>query len=1791
MARVYKFIANSSSVTEAKFDRYIEVHNIIQNLGHSTKSMIEDRIKHSPEQTIEADRDTQRVMRPVAKMAIPLGVVAAGAVLSKTRYSNYLKQEALANETINKVNFEKLTEEMKKTGINPEHNVFNRKAMDLGFRGVQIEKGLNITSFDLDGSINHGTIVQDISSKNYIALSDYSNLSVSENPVKYNGEVTYDIKGPDEKVIATVSKKTLDKSFGDRVTFETAKTGVIKGRDDYIDVKKAASSYKEDLISANPFKRSILHNDITYDPISGVVAIKNDPGTKITPAIKKAFDKYTEKITDPSVINSYMKGTLTKDIIEANGAKIPAPLNSASTKDILDSAINDKLKPNVSLYKVGANSKAKVLSFKAEKDNAVTNVLKYKRGNLRYKIDDNGNLHTFNLNKESIGNSDMYKNFCRLAKRQKDDIDPSILNDARELRRVSKKLEKADKKYAAAKSMTNPKRLIRNFGRLIVKESIKGSEGNETLQMLDQLSTPALKVTKDVANIVPNTIYNIAGKVERRRLAKQWMKENKEILSGTSKKLLKRKAMEFARENSKLKHIKIKDLRKLNPIARAFGENIRYKITMRYASKLANSSNDFVKYVGNRAIIKEVFRNSKMSKDAANAYIHANRQILMSKSNLYRKHVEKKMAKETIKEFRRTQKAASKASKRAADRVYSMSRKAAKKSSAIALKEMDQAIREAKVAKNIMLRKEWTKRISSRLALLMKTEKEAVGATTFLEKVTEAVKTVGKGITGIVTAIVSNPYSALFAAVLIVFVILFSQFAIMAPMLSGQADDLNKEISRFESTNPEKWEEYHEEIMKCLKKKHEKMLKKIEDTTKQYDTADVEFPSGEQENYKELFVAMEIMLQYNPDCVSYDEYEDIALELYDRTHQMVTVEYTYYDDEGQPHNACHVYVYIMRGDQLCYEVMSDVYSTMQSEDAKRGTGYIYCPSTNVKDDNWLQIVRAMKQSIADSNCYYYDLNDKRTDNDTYIDINVNGKRISVRPDCSGLVSACLYIYGSATSPSGYNSSALASLQRGTSAVPGFTVMDWSGWDNLCEGDIIARNGHTEIFAYNAGGQHWVYNCGSDHSVSVASPTVSGHSSYATVIRPGNAGTSITGKDFEDTPETTNPDPSGGMGIVDESVETGKYDNSYTGIVYDANFKEEYVNLSISNTANVEFDEETGNENGYEDLLIDDINTELSGSSKFTASNYEEGNKDHALSNKASASDFVRYILGKHGVKFSMDDMYAIWNDESVTTNDLAVGDIVWYMPKTDWSKKVSAITPWSKLTPSAIPSVDGKELDESEKLFYDTVVPCIYIGNNEIVAYSRDLAANNASSSGAAVRKYNLSSLDSDNIIVINKKSGYTVDAIFGYTDFFEGWNNENITYFMEMYYDTCWEDGEKKFKFKNEDEHWVLGLFSKDTYTVDYSWYKEDYFEGNQIYATEEHYNQYYDDMLDVFIRTYDKYGILPSFGYTYSNALTNGRTTEESLSYFNIFEMINSTRSEEGFVEKYNYDDNGDSSVTSVSYRVFNSYDECVKSYYEWLLDNGNEDCVIDGVKSSLSESENGAHESFDAQLNKFKSHNLVDDELDKIMEEYNAKSSDLIEADRKAIDRKKTLMVINHYARVINEEANEINSWATLDNYTKINAYKNILNTAVNHFTSNYGAYCTNDNLATLNNARDAINRAETVANSLKTFRDENESYFITDSRLECPGHYERYCSFAEIPSCNNYDEEYGCMGHGAIDHYCSGCTMVYEYEDWNIGGNCFGHGGSTCSGDTKCSNLICKDGTTICGGHGNITYCDE
>lgn len=130
----------------------------------------------------------------------------------------------------------------------------------------------------------------------------------------------------------------------------------------------------------------------------------------------------------------------------------------------------------------------------------------------------------------------------------------------------------------------------------------------------------------------------------------------------------------------------------------------------------------------------------------------------------------------------------------------------------------------------------------------------------------------------------------------------------------------------------------------------------------------------------------------------------------------------------------------------------------------------------------------------------------------------------VRADCSGFVNSCMILAGIFPQGSSYTSGQF--LQSGPAgqllAKAGFRPMPWTGFQNCQPYDVLAKNGHVEIYA----GDYKSHGWGSRHDAAVGKYMpwyVDKKAQYATVWRLGGVSqTFSTSNPSQSTVTTTNP---------------------------------------------------------------------------------------------------------------------------------------------------------------------------------------------------------------------------------------------------------------------------------------------------------------------------------------------------------------------------------------------------------------------------------------------------------------------------------------------------------------------------------------------------------------------------------------------------------------------------------------------------------------------------------------------
>ena len=141
------------------------------------------------------------------------------------------------------------------------------------------------------------------------------------------------------------------------------------------------------------------------------------------------------------------------------------------------------------------------------------------------------------------------------------------------------------------------------------------------------------------------------------------------------------------------------------------------------------------------------------------------------------------------------------------------------------------------------------------------------------------------------------------------------------------------------------------------------------------------------------------------------------------------------------------------------------------------------------NSEWITVVKDIKKLVAEQHPSY--------NQEAYIPITYRGKTLKVRTDCTGIICAMLKFYGVMADNDNLNSDMML---KASAIKSGFDQVDFPGWDNLVEGDILVRSGHAEIFAKNEGSTHYVYNGGDTAPLCTPGATVSSHSSYVKIWR-------------------------------------------------------------------------------------------------------------------------------------------------------------------------------------------------------------------------------------------------------------------------------------------------------------------------------------------------------------------------------------------------------------------------------------------------------------------------------------------------------------------------------------------------------------------------------------------------------------------------------------------------------------------------------------------------------------------
>ena len=889
-------------------------------------------------------------------------------------------------------------------------------------------------------------------------------------------------------------------------------------------------------------------------------------------------------------------------------------------------------------------------------------------------------------------------------------------------------------------------------------------------------------------------------------------------------------------------------------------------------------------------------------------------------------------------------------------------------------------------------------------------------------------------------------------------------------------------------------------IMNYLKDCHNEEIKTLQTEQQKYNVADLNFPNGTKENYKEIYTMLQTVCRYDVDAVfdatGDDVLKYVIVDTYKKTHKMTKASYAYTDEAGV-HQACHINLTVFRDDMGCYEELSN-YSGVT---ASGGDVAVAVPdiSGECLNADWSSVYTTVKTMIAQSGATY-----SQTSYQTLVIADANGEAsYRVRQDCSGYVFACIRAYqhmmGLPQTPEG-SSATLASL----TSIPGFTRIPFNV-NNLQPGDIIAKaNEHAEIFAGSSGGTVYAYSNGCTDDMRVAGATKSvkindyqviwrctgaiGNSNEIGGSTTGTTGSTVSGdvtaSAAKNITETT------GSHLNDISLNPSSFDEF---IEYADNTM--FV-LGMSNLKNITFNEETGNQDGFETAMLATINT-AKNNGYFTPTTFtretttykkldqgndkEDGtptyinyvtNRNHIPGHgRANSADYIRYLLAQHGVDFPFYGEYSSMLSiiqtaqggnavvkEIYRTKDLQAGDIIWYLPE---GEELTSILTEDDIAAYSISDVIVQAGIEAK------AVPLLYLGDGQATAFSKDITKKSIDSYEASegkIRTYSLSDLNKKRIVKMYRYDGYTINPVWGSNEFFAGWTDVNVSSVLEAQNQSIWQGPD--YTYTNSDGKMI-------SYKSFYN--GEDFF-AQDVYETNSHDNEFKTEMLSLGLKYYDVYGILPSTLYTHAAAASNSRTTEESLKAFDVFEKTDN--SENGLeVEKYEYDSDGKPTLTRKKYKQFANLEAAVLDLFKDFKSN-------DGGSAFA--------ETFTDQYSRYK---LATGSTKTLMKTaYNSDSYDLDQWDQYAVSKKKSEDAVTKAIK--KSDSCNYNRECTEDEHNDLQSKYDALKSATNdlnkwfsdHSTTLFGGYTNSTSEEILSKANARLTKMETALAEQKAYLEE-------------------------------------------------------------------------------------------------------
>lgn len=223
-------------------------------------------------------------------------------------------------------------------------------------------------------------------------------------------------------------------------------------------------------------------------------------------------------------------------------------------------------------------------------------------------------------------------------------------------------------------------------------------------------------------------------------------------------------------------------------------------------------------------------------------------------------------------------------------------------------------------------------------------------------------------------------------------------------------------------------------------------------------------------------------------------------------------------------------------------------------------------------DQWVAVVKLVKRAIAEKSPGYSQTN--------WINIKVLGKTLSMRTDCSGFIAVAAKYYGAISDETNLSTSNMLDERSPLGSRGCFRIARFPGWDNLEIGDILVKNGHTEVYAGKIDGKYYVYNCGSNASVNNPDATPRSYDTYSYIWVPVKANVGVTNSTSSSSTNASTTTAAPTITTNTESASTnssnsfsdltsylGSFFSEFSSRALSGNYNTDYSNISVKSSSN------------------------------------------------------------------------------------------------------------------------------------------------------------------------------------------------------------------------------------------------------------------------------------------------------------------------------------------------------------------------------------------------------------------------------------------------------------------------------------------------------------------------------------------------------------------------------------------------------------------------------------------------